>query len=125
MMKAPLILSMLCSLCAMAQDGPWLSLDRKIHNLGKVKQGAEAADTVRFTNTGNAPLLLFHVITDCHCTAVDYPTDTIAPGAEGFIAVTYKASAHFRGEFRQNVRIRSNALNHREIVFIDGTVVAQ
>lgn len=108
----------------MADDGPWLTLDRKIHNLGKVEQGSVTTDTVRFTNTGNAPLQLFHVLTDCHCTSVDFTRDTITPGAGGYIVVSYKAPANDRGSFRQNVRIRSNAINHREIVFIDGTVVA-
>lgn len=110
-------------LIALAVMAAYLTPDRKIHNLGEVEAGAEVTDTIRFRNTGEEELVVYHVVPDCNCTTADYTKTPISPGKEGMIVVKYKSPEYGRGRFRHSIRIRSNAENAREIVYLEGVAL--
>lgn len=100
----------------------FLTPDRKIHDLAEVTPGQTVTDTIRFRNTGDSTLVIYNISPDCNCTTADYTKKPLQPGEEGYIAVRYKAPQNGRGRFRHSLRIRSNAENSREIVYLNGTI---
>ena len=76
--------------------------------------------TFKFTNVGEAKLVINTVHTSCGCTVADYPKDFIAPGASGEITVTYDASHKLPGKFKKSIQIFSNCKEDMARVFIQG-----
>ena len=82
--------------------------ERKSYKFGNVKQNVPAVCTFRFTNEGDAPLIIHNVKPSCGCTAIDYPKDTpIAPGESGEIKAEYNAKKV--GSFTKSLTVKSNA----------------
>lgn len=76
--------------------------------------------TFKFTNVGNAKLIINSVHTSCGCTVADYPKDFIAPGASGEITVTYDGSNKTPGPIHKNIQIFSNCKEDLTRIFIKG-----
>lgn len=70
---------------------------------------AEQKCQFKFTNTGNAPLVIQQVLASCGCTVPTYPKAPIKPGQSGVIEITYNGSGKFPGKFRKTVTVRTNA----------------
>ena len=81
-------------------------------DLGSVSLSDTLRFSYRFTNTGDAGLLLWGVQPDCgSCTHVAYPTDTIAPGESGEIAVTFNgANKYGMGSHEFYIHVRTNTI---------------
>ena len=65
----------------------------------------------RFTNTGDAPLVIHQAIASCGCTVPTYTKTPIKPGESGTIDVTYNGKGKFPGRFKKNISVRTNAKN--------------
>ena len=76
--------------------------------------------TFKFTNVGDAKLVINAVHTSCGCTVADYPKDFIAPGATGEITVTYDATGKIPGPFKKSIQVFSNCKEDLTRVFIQG-----
>ena len=76
--------------------------------------------TFKFTNVGNAKLVINAVHASCGCTVAEYPKDFIAPGATGEITVTYDGSNKMPGRFKKNIQIFSNCKEDMARIFIQG-----
>lgn len=76
--------------------------------------------TFKFTNVGNAKLVINAVHASCGCTVADYPKDFIAPGASGEITVTYNGSNKMPGRFKKSIQIFSNCKEELTRIFIQG-----
>ncbi|MBR6202945.1 MAG: DUF1573 domain-containing protein [Bacteroidaceae bacterium] len=76
--------------------------------------------TFKFTNVGNAKLIITEVHTSCGCTVANYPKDFIAPGASGEITVTYDGSNKTPGPVNKNIQIFSNCKEELTRIFIKG-----
>lgn len=63
----------------------------------------------KFTNVGDAPLIIHQAIASCGCTIPTYTKDPIKPGESGQIEVTYNGKGKFPGRFTKNITVRSNA----------------
>ena len=91
-------------------DGPLptLSFEDQTHDFGKIKEGDVVSKVFKFTNTGEAPLIISNATSSCGCTVPSYPKDKpIAPGESGEIKVEYNS----RGKKNQDnkvVRITAN-----------------
>jgi hypothetical protein len=77
------------------------------HDFGKIKVNKPVTHEFRFTNSGDAPLVISSVQASCGCTVTDYSKDPIAPGAEGFVKATYNAAKV--GVFSKTVTVNANA----------------
>jgi len=70
-------------------DGPVISIDKDVHDYGKITQGANGTCVFTVTNTGNEPLIISLCKGSCGCTVPSCPKEPIAPGATAEIKVKY------------------------------------
>ena len=87
-----------------------IKFDSLTHDFGKFPADDPVLKcTFRFTNTGDAPLIIHQAISSCGCTVPAYTKDPIKPGESGTIDVTYNGKGKFAGRFKKSITIRSNA----------------
>jgi len=87
---------------------PVMTFDITTHDFGTIDEGAKVEYSFKFTNTGNADLIITNANSTCGCTIPSYPTKPIAPGASDYITVVFNS----RGK-RNNV--------HKEVTIIANT----
>ena len=100
-----------------------LQLDSVYIDLGRVPRDSVAEATMGFVNTGEAPLQIMTVFSDCGCTSPEYSTDEVKPGERGEIRIRFNGRNRRAGSFRKTLRIRSNADNPRETLTVKGTII--
>ena len=87
------------------------------HDFGRLSKGEMVSYSFKFTNTGNANLLVKECTATCGCTVADFPKNEIKPGEEGFITVSFN-SANKHGQQIQTVTVGTNAQPSRYILKI-------
>lgn len=102
--------------------GPRLTLASRHLDLGDVATGSRTIDSISFRNTGTEPLVIKSIFSQCGCTAPSFPRDTIAPGEGGWITIRFDAGGVGYGKFRKRVRVKSNALNATETIYVEGKI---
>lgn len=65
-----------------------LSVDREDHAFGDVDYGSVQATTFTITNTGEAPLFIRKIRSNCSCLTADITQEGIAPGASAKLVVS-------------------------------------
>jgi hypothetical protein len=91
------------------------------HNFGQIKQGKPVTAEFKFSNKGEAPLIISKAYGSCGCTGVEYPKEPIMPGASGVIKATFNAAS--AGAFNKTVTVESNAESGVVTLSIQGEVV--
>jgi hypothetical protein len=104
-----------------AVETPAFAWTMTTHDFGKIKANTPVAHEFRFTNSGDAPLVISSVQASCGCTVTDYSRDPIAPGAEGYVKATYDAAKV--GVFTKTVTVSANAEESVVKLTIKGEVV--
>lgn len=105
-------------------SGPEMTFEQTVHDFGNVKQHAPTTYEFKFTNTGNAPLIISNAEGTCGCTIPTWPQHPIAPGATGVIIVKYDSKRV--GPFKKSVKITSNASSNPNMELrIQGTITTQ
>ena len=116
--------AMLCAMLTAFAAGPSIEFPETSKSLGTFRLDLIQTIDFEFVNTGDEPLLIFNVNTDCGCTAAGYPTDEIAPGDTAKISVRYNGRNNPTGTFRKQVRVRSNDPEHPMVrLFIKGKAI--
>lgn len=87
---------------------PVMTFDSELHDFGRLSAGENISYSFHFRNTGNADLVISSTSATCGCTVADYPKGRIAPGADGYVTVTFN-SAGKSGQQYQEVTVVSNA----------------
>lgn len=108
-----------------APEGARLALDSRILDFGDIPAGTTVTDTVRFVNNGDTDLVVKSVSTSCGCTVAEYTREPVKPDSVGFVTVKFNSTGRAPGRFRKSVRIRSNAINYREILYVDGNIIEE
>ncbi|MFN3595714.1 MAG: DUF1573 domain-containing protein [Rubricoccaceae bacterium] len=123
-MKTLRLLPLLLALAALpAQAQAVLSFEALRHDFGTIPEGPLATHTFVFTNTGDAPLTLDAVVPSCGCTAPEFSSDPVAPGARGHVTVAYDTEAR-PGPFDRTVAVTARAAQPQTVVLrIVGEVV--
>ncbi|MCH5318823.1 MAG: DUF1573 domain-containing protein [Paramuribaculum sp.] len=118
-----LLISFFAVLPAMA-DGPAISFKNKTHDFGTIKSTKGAVSyEYAFTNTGDKPLVIVNVTNGgCGCTTPEFPKEPIAPGKTGKIKITFNPEGR-RGEFRREVKVKTNVSSKRESLRFNGVIV--
>ena len=103
------------------KDGAKLEFEKEVHDYGTIENGANGECTFKFTNTGNAPLIISNAKGSCGCTVPSWPKEPIAPGASSEITVKYDTKRP--GAINKSVTITSNAVNSpTKVIRIKGNV---
>ena len=90
-------------------------------DFGTIKVNKPVTHKFKFTNTGDAPLVISSVQASCGCTVTEYSKEPIAPGAEGFVKATYNAAKV--GVFTKTVTVNANTDENAVQLVIKGEVV--
>ena len=109
---------------AKTQSGPEIEFEKTVHDYGDVPYNGNGECEFRFTNTGDAPLVIQKPKSSCGCTVPSWPDKPILPGESNVIKVTYRTSRC--GSFNKTVTVTSNAINNPTVVLrIKGRVLDQ
>lgn len=77
------------------------------HDFGKITEGEKVSHVFKFKNTGANPLVVSQVQPSCGCTAPDWTTEPVAPGAEGSVHVLFNSQGR-EGKQHKSVTVVSN-----------------
>lgn len=109
----------------MAQNSSKIVFEKSEHNFGNIQEvDGDASCEFKFTNDGDAPLIITRATSSCGCTAPKYPKEPIAPGESGVISVTYHAKGR-PGGFSRNVTIYTNNADEKIVLRIVGNVIPE
>ncbi len=76
--------------------------------------------TFKFTNVGDAPLVINQVVASCGCTTPKYTKQPVNPGESGQIDVTYSGKGKFLGHFKKTITVRTNGDPESVRLYIEG-----
>ncbi|EKF54251.1 hypothetical protein I215_13467 [Galbibacter marinus] len=91
---------------------PVMTFEVTEHDFGNIAQGQEVEHVFKFTNTGDAPLIVTDARSSCGCTVPEKPEQPVAPGETGEILVKYNGSG--RNGISKTVTITANTANGTE-----------
>ncbi len=103
--------------------GAEMTFDSEVIDYGTIAQNADGLRTFKFTNTGNAPLIISNAKGSCGCTVPTWPKQPINPGEQGEIKVKYATNRV--GPINKSVTVTSNAATPTKVLRIKGNVLAK
>lgn len=106
---------------APAKKGPIMSLESLTVDYGTIEENAEPLRIVKFTNTGEEPLIITNARGSCGCTVPQWPKQPIMPGETSQIEIRYDTKRV--GPFNKTVRITTNENNDGHTITVKGKVV--
>ena len=87
-------------------DGPIMTFENLIVDYGEIEQHSDPLRVAKFTNTGNAPLVIKNARGSCGCTVPTYPKTPIMPGESAEIEIRYDTKR--LGTINKSVTITTN-----------------
>lgn len=112
---------MALAVCVSAKKHAQIKFEKTMIELGVFSMDDPVQQVVfKFTNVGDAKLVINKMHTTCGCTVADYPKDPISPGASGEITVTYNGTGTMPGKFKKNIQVWSNSKEEMTRIFISG-----
>ncbi len=104
-----------------AKKLPVMSFDKTEHDFGSIEQGAAQETIFKFTNTGDAPLIITDAKSSCGCTIPEYPKNTaIAPGETGEMLVKFNGAG--QNQVTKTVTVTANTAKGIETLRIKAFV---
>ena len=100
---------------------PAFSFEKDAHDFGTIIQGEKVAYSFKFTNTGDADLIITSAKGSCGCTVPSYPVEPIAPGAEAVIDVVFDSTGK-SGQQNKKVTLVANTVPNTMVLAINGMV---
>lgn len=85
---------------------PTFKFEETSYDFGTVNEGDMVNHVFKFTNTGEAPLVIKNATASCGCTVPSWPKEPIAPGENGEIEVNFNSKGKTN---RQNKTISITA----------------
>jgi len=98
-----------------------IEFESTVIDYGTIEKGADGVRVFKFTNTGNAPLIVSKVKSSCGCTVPKKPEKPILPGESGEIQVKYDTNRVM--PIRKTITVTSNANTPTVALKIKGTVI--
>ena len=104
------------------QVQPVMKFDSKVHDFGTFKEETgEVSYTFEFLNTGNQPVIIKGVTSNCGCTSPKWSKQPIVPGKKGFVKAYFNPKNR-PGSFNKSVIITANTNPVQTILRIKGKV---
>ncbi|MEZ4779243.1 MAG: DUF1573 domain-containing protein [Flavobacteriaceae bacterium] len=123
-------LTLLFGVGMFAQTGSKLMEDKGVFSFesmeidyGTIEHNADGVRAFKFTNTGNAPIIISQVKGSCGCTVPTKPNGPIMPGESAEIGVKYATNRV--GQFTKTVTVTSNASEPIITLKIKGNVLPE
>ncbi len=92
---------------AQVANFPVMAFEEEEFDFGKIAKGTHVEHIFKFTNTGNAPLVITNATSSCGCTVPSYPqNESIAPGETGEMTVKFDGSG--QGQVTKTITVTSN-----------------
>lgn len=107
---------------AVVEGTPSFAFNEESWDFGDINEGKLAEHTFSFTNTGDAPLVIYNAKGSCGCTVPKWSKEPIAPGATGEIKVSFNSSGR-PGVNNKNVTITANTVPNKKILKITTNVL--
>lgn len=102
---------------------PEITFEETEHDFGEIVKGTNVEHTFKFTNTGDAPLVITNASSSCGCTVPTYPkNETIEPGETGEMLVKFNGSGN--GQVTKTVTVTANTEAGKEQIKIKAFVKA-
>lgn len=103
-----------------AKAVPVMSFDKAEHDFGTIEQGAAQETAFKFTNTGNAPLIITDAKSSCGCTVPNPPKEAIAPGESSELLVKFNGAG--QNQITKTITVTANTEKGSEILRIKAFV---
>lgn len=101
-----------------------ISFETDVIDYGEIQHGGDGTREFKFTNTGNAMLVITKVYSTCGCTIPKKPEDPIKPGDTGVIKVKYNTQLA-PGPIRKTITVYTNASKEPYTLKIKGTLLPE
>lgn len=97
--------------------------DSTRYDFGYIQEDkGKVTHSFKFTNDGDAPLIIIYTRSTCGCTASHFTKEPVAPAGTGSIDVTFDPEGR-PGTFRKEVKVYTNARKASIKLIIEGIVV--
>ncbi|MEO1012487.1 MAG: DUF1573 domain-containing protein [Bacteroidota bacterium] len=103
-----------------AKKHPVMAFEKSEHDFGTIEQGTAQETVFKFTNTGDAPLIITEAKSSCGCTVPNPPKDPIAPGDTGELLVKFNGSG--QNQVTKTITVTANTEKGSEILRIKAFV---
>ena len=95
---------------AYAQGKADIKFEQTTHNFGTFSENSPVVSyTFKFTNVGDAPLVIHQAVASCGCTRSRIFTRTDSTGKDWNSEVTYNGTGRYPGHFKKSITLRTNA----------------
>jgi hypothetical protein len=105
---------------AEATKFPVMVFEESEFDFGTIDQGTPQEHVFKFTNTGDADLIIVDAKSSCGCTVPEYTKDPVAPGATGELLVKFNGSG--KNQVSKTVTITANTKAGKETLKIKAFV---
>ena len=102
---------------------PLAEFETLVMDYGTIEQHSDPYRFFKFTNTGDAPLIISNAKGSCGCTVPTYPKEPILPGETAEIKVRYATDRV--GPFTKKVTLTTNEVDNVRVLTIKGKVNAK
>lgn len=110
------------NLISLIKSKPKLTiLGEKLKDFGEIKEGSNASHYFKFVNSGNAPLLIENIDSNCGCTVPTWNKKPIRSKKIDSFLVKYDTS--ILGPFSKNVGIYTNYSKDPITVYVRGIII--
>ena len=99
---------------------PVMSFEKSEHDFGTIESGTPQETIFKFTNTGDAPLIITDASSSCGCTVPDPPKEPIAPGDTGEMVVKFNGSG--QNQVTKTITVTANTEKGKELLRIKAFV---
>ena len=108
---------------AKAGDLPVMTFAESTFDFGEIEGGTAVEHIFKFTNTGNAPLVIVDAKSSCGCTVPEYTKEPVAAGESGELLVKFNGSG--KNQVSKTVTITANTAKGKETLVIKAFVNAK
>ena len=99
---------------------PVITFEESSFDFGTIDQGTNVEHVFKFTNTGEAPLMIVNAKSSCGCTVPEYPKEAVAPGASAELLVKFNGSG--QNQVSKTVTLTTNTKAGTETLTIKAFV---
>jgi len=102
---------------------PVMEFKEKLHDFGTVIEGETVTYSFKFKNTGGSDLIISNVSASCGCTATKYTKESIKPGDEGVVSVSFNTRRR-NGFQNKSITVASNTQPNKTILRIKAKIIS-